>query len=167
MSPTPRTSRSSVRWRTASTSSPRRTTASRRMILHEAAEILALMVKEKQKKTYVQSAQIKKDKELSRGYANRPFRERPFKPGLYKLSIRRSVYGLGPMGEPNRSYVSDKRTAIDIAVGQTDVAETGGTLRWIDTRAMISDPLTKQHPSTYLRYVLEQGMWSIMEEGGS
>ena len=63
------------------------------------------------------------------------------------------------------SYVSDKRTAIDLAVIKSDLAETSGTIRWIDTRSMLSDPLTKQHPGTYLRYVLRQGFWSVMEEG--
>ena len=58
----------------------------------EAAEILAMMIKEK-RKTYTQSAQIKKDKELGRGYrqgaGNANFRDRagPIRPGTYKLSI--------------------------------------------------------------------------------
>ncbi|CAE7471087.1 GIP [Symbiodinium natans] len=63
------------------------------------------------------------------------------------------------------SYVSDKRTAIDLAVIKADLAQTGGTIRWIDTRSMLSDPLTKQHPGTYLRYVLDKGFWAIAEEG--
>ena len=63
------------------------------------------------------------------------------------------------------TYVSDKRTAIDLSVIKTDQAETSGTVRWIDTRAMISDPLTKHHPGSYLRHVLSTGYWSIMEEG--
>ncbi|CAE7948678.1 unnamed protein product [Symbiodinium sp. KB8] len=58
----------------------------------EAAEILAMMIKEK-RKTYAQSAQIKKDKELGRGYrqgsGGTNFRDRagPIRPGTYKLSI--------------------------------------------------------------------------------
>ncbi|CAE7736839.1 unnamed protein product [Symbiodinium sp. KB8] len=58
----------------------------------EAAEILAMMIKEK-KKTYSQSAQIKKDKELGRGYrqgggpSGSRDRYGPFRPGTYKLSI--------------------------------------------------------------------------------
>ena len=63
------------------------------------------------------------------------------------------------------TYVSDKRTAIDISAIKTDLAETSGTVRWIATRAMISDPLTKPHPGAYLRHVLSTGYWSIMEEG--
>ncbi|CAE7610625.1 unnamed protein product, partial [Symbiodinium sp. CCMP2456] len=56
----------------------------------EAAEILAMMIKEK-RKTYTQSAQIKKDKELGRGYrqgaGNYRDRTGPIRPGTYKLSI--------------------------------------------------------------------------------
>ena len=63
------------------------------------------------------------------------------------------------------TYVSDKRTAIDLSVIKTDLSETFGKIRWLNTRAMISDPLMKPHPGAYLRNVIEQGMWSIMEEG--
>ncbi|CAE7602014.1 GIP [Symbiodinium sp. CCMP2456] len=57
----------------------------------EVAEILSMMIKEK-KKTYTQSAQLKKDKELGRGYRNGTgFNSRsvsgPIRPGHYKLSI--------------------------------------------------------------------------------
>ncbi|CAE7247833.1 unnamed protein product [Symbiodinium microadriaticum] len=56
----------------------------------EAAEILAMMIKEK-KKTYSQSAQLKKDKELGRGYRSGGGFNRanngPIRPGTYKLSI--------------------------------------------------------------------------------
>ena len=58
----------------------------------EAAEILVMMIKEK-RKTYTQSAQIKKDKELGRGYrsggVHPAYRDRPgpIRPGTYKLSI--------------------------------------------------------------------------------
>ena len=63
------------------------------------------------------------------------------------------------------SYVSDKRTAIDLAVIKADIMETSGKIRWIDTHAMISDPLTKIHHGGYLRYVMGSGYWSIVEEG--
>ncbi|CAE7232206.1 RE1 [Symbiodinium sp. CCMP2456] len=58
----------------------------------EAAEILAMMIKEK-KKSYVQSAQLKKDRELGRGYrggaSGGPSRaaQGPIRPGTYRLSI--------------------------------------------------------------------------------
>ena len=61
--------------------------------------------------------------------------------------------------------IRNKRTAIDLAVIKADLLETSGTIRWIDTRAMIADPLTKIHPAAYLRYVMGSGRWSIVEEG--
>ena len=58
----------------------------------EAAEILAMMIREK-KKTYTQSAQLKKDRELGRGYRqgstgqNHRAATGPLRPGTYRLSI--------------------------------------------------------------------------------
>ena len=63
------------------------------------------------------------------------------------------------------AYVSDKRTAIDLSVIKADLSETSGSIRWIDTRAMLADPLTKCHPGDYLRYVMGCGYWSVVEEG--
>ena len=47
----------------------------------------------------------------------------------------------------------------------TYVLETAGRIRWIDTRAMLADPLTKVHCGDYLRHVMSTGLWSILEEG--
>ena len=64
------------------------------------------------------------------------------------------------------AYISDKRAAIDLAVVKNDVQQTAGTIRrWIDTRAMIADPLTENHPGRHLRHDLKTGSWSIVEEG--
>ena len=55
----------------------------------EAAEILAVMIKER-RKTYTQSAQLKKDKELGRGYkqpGKGGNRDGPLRAGNYRLSI--------------------------------------------------------------------------------
>ena len=55
----------------------------------EAAEILAVMIKER-RKTYTQSAQLKKDKELGRGYKQHGKggnRDGPLRAGNYRLSI--------------------------------------------------------------------------------
>ena len=59
----------------------------------------------------------------------------------------------------------DKRVAIDISVLKDEFKSQGGIIRWIDTRAMISDALTKDGPPVYLRHILETGQWSILEEG--
>ena len=77
----------------------------------------------------------------------------------------KSLYDAANKCTSTTAYISDKRTAIDLAVIKADLLETSGTIRWIDTRAMIADPLTKAHPATYLRYVMSVGKWSIVEEG--
>ena len=63
------------------------------------------------------------------------------------------------------AYASDKRTAIDLSIIKSDLADTCGKIRWIDTRSMISDPLTKSHPGDYLRHVIRTGLWAVVEEG--
>ena len=77
----------------------------------------------------------------------------------------KSLYDAANKCTSTTAYISDKRTAIDLAVIKADLLETSGTIRWIDTRAMIADPLTKIHPAAYLRYVMDKGRWSIVEEG--
>ena len=62
------------------------------------------------------------------------------------------------------AFASDKRTAIDLSVIKSNLADTCGQARWIDTRSMISDPLTKVHSGDYLRHVVCTGLWSV-EEG--
>ena len=77
----------------------------------------------------------------------------------------KSLYDAANKLSATTAYISDKRTAIDLAVIKSDVQQTAGTIRWIDTRAMIADPLTKVHPGHFLRHVLKTGFWSIVEEG--
>ncbi|OLQ01053.1 hypothetical protein AK812_SmicGene16199 [Symbiodinium microadriaticum] len=77
----------------------------------------------------------------------------------------KSLYDAANKLSSTTAYISDKRTAIDLAVIKNDVQQTAGTIRWIDTRAMIADQLTKNHPGHYLRHVLTTGSWSIVEEG--
>ena len=60
---------------------------------------------------------------------------------------------------------SDKRVAIDISILRDEFRRQGGLIRWIDTRAMIADSLTKDCLPFYLRHIMEHGQWSIMEEG--
>ncbi|CAE7350468.1 RE1 [Symbiodinium sp. CCMP2456] len=77
----------------------------------------------------------------------------------------KSLYDATNKCSSTTAYISDKRTAIDISVIKADLLETSGKVRWIDTRAMLADPLTKPHPSQYLRFVMRSGQWSIVEEG--
>lgn len=60
---------------------------------------------------------------------------------------------------------SDKRVAIDISVLRDEFRNQGGIIRWVDTRAMLSDSLTKDCIPTYLRHILQSAEWSILEEG--
>ena len=57
----------------------------------ETAEILSVMLKERKKKTFVQSSRLKKEKELPRGYGQRGQDSRPgpgpVRPGVYRLSM--------------------------------------------------------------------------------
>ena len=75
----------------------------------ETAEILSVMLKERKKKTFVQSNQLKKEKELSRGYGQRGQAHHggPVRPGIYRLSIselkkRTRCKGCGKIGHWKR-----------------------------------------------------------------
>ena len=63
------------------------------------------------------------------------------------------------------AFASDKRTAIDLSVIKSDLADTAGKVRWIDIRSMLSDPLTKTKSEDYLRHGIRNGHWSVAEEG--
>jgi hypothetical protein len=63
------------------------------------------------------------------------------------------------------SQMEDKRNAIDLAVIKHELENQSGKVRWIDTRAMIADPLTKGMDPAYLRYVMTHGEWTVAEEG--
>lgn len=65
------------------------------------------------------------------------------------------------------SQFSDKRVAIDISVLRDEFKNQGGIIRWIDTRAMIADSLTKECVPAYLRYIMQKGEWALFEEGVS
>jgi hypothetical protein len=63
------------------------------------------------------------------------------------------------------SQMEDKRNAIDLAVIKHELETGSGRIRWIDTRAMIADPLTKGMDPSYLRFVMTNGKWTVAEEG--
>ena len=65
------------------------------------------------------------------------------------------------------SQCEDKRTSIDVALIKQELQDLEGTIRWIDGRTMIADPLTKESKADYLRYVIRHGYWSILEEGAA
>lgn len=51
-----------------------------------------------------------------------------------------------------------------MSVLKDEFKEQGGVIRWIDTRAMLADSLTKDGAPVYLRHIMETGRWSILEE---
>ena len=65
------------------------------------------------------------------------------------------------------SQCEDKRTSIDVALIKQELQDLEGTIRWIDGRTMIADPLTKESKADYLRYIIQHGQWSILEEGAA
>ena len=65
------------------------------------------------------------------------------------------------------SQCDDKRTSIDVALIKQELKDLCGTIRWIDGRTMLADSLTKVAKSDYLRHVMLQGKWSILEEAAS
>ena len=65
------------------------------------------------------------------------------------------------------SQCEDKHTSIDVALIKQELQDLEGTIRWIDGRTMIADPLTKESKADYLRYVIRHGYWSILEEGAA
>ena len=65
------------------------------------------------------------------------------------------------------SQCEDKRTSIDISLAKQEIADLNGKIRWIDGRNMITDPLTKETKSDFLRHILRTGQWSILEEGSA
>ena len=61
--------------------------------------------------------------------------------------------------------VKDKRLAIDMLLFRKDMKESNTTLRWIDTRQMVSDVLTKTSASPdFLFYVLKFGEYIVVKE---
>ena len=76
----------------------------------------------------------------------------------------KSLYDATNKCTSTTAYISDKRTAIDIAVIKADLLETSRKIRWIDTRAMLADPLTKAHPGQYLRYVMKHGLGPLLRK---
>ena len=64
-----------------------------------------------------------------------------------------------------QSTIRDKRLAIEMLIVRRDLRNQNSELRWIDTRQMISDPLTKiSADCNFLRFVLKKGLLIVVEE---
>ena len=64
--------------------------------------------------------------------------------------------------------VRDKRMAIDMLLVRRDIRESNMVLRWVETKQMIADPLTKvgADPS-FLRFIFKQGEYVLVKEDRS
>ena len=64
--------------------------------------------------------------------------------------------------------VKDKRMAIDILLVRRDLRASNMTLRWVDTRHMMADPLTKTSADpSFLRFVFKEGQYIVIKEDKS
>jgi hypothetical protein len=63
------------------------------------------------------------------------------------------------------SHIDDKRTAIDLTILKSDLAESQGQVRWVGEGNMISDALTKKMNPQFLRYIMKVGKWTLTETG--
>ena len=64
-----------------------------------------------------------------------------------------------------QTVIKDKRLAIEMLIVRRDLRNQNSELRWIDTRQMISDPLTKIFADCdFLRYVIRKGKMIVVEE---
>ena len=52
----------------------------------------------------------------------------------------------------------DKRTAIDVAILKDDLVRSAGHVRWVEGKNMLSDCLTKEMCSHFLRSVVQSGL---------
>ena len=61
--------------------------------------------------------------------------------------------------------VKDKRIAIDMLLLRRDLLATNATMRWIDTRQMLSDAMTKVNANVdFLLFVLRFGRFVVVRE---
>ena len=64
-----------------------------------------------------------------------------------------------------QSTIRDKRLAIEMLIVRRDLRNQNSELRWVDTRQMLSDPLTKiSADCNFLRFVLKKGLLIVVEE---
>ena len=64
--------------------------------------------------------------------------------------------------------VKDKRVAIDMLLLKSDLEDSNVVLRWLDTKQMVVDGMTKSNASIdYLLYVLKHGEFIVVRESKS
>ena len=83
------------------------------------------------------------------------------------ITDSKSLYDAVKKDTNPTTQCEDKRTSIDISLVKQELSDLQGQIRWVDGRTMLSDCLTKEGKSDYLRHIMRQGRWSILEEGAS
>ena len=64
--------------------------------------------------------------------------------------------------------MKDKRVAIDMLLLKSDLEDSNVVLRWLDTKQMVVDGMTKSNASIdYLLYVLKHGEFIVVRESKS
>ena len=83
------------------------------------------------------------------------------------ITDSKSLYDAVKKDTNPTTQCEDKRTSIDISLVKQELSDLQGQFRWVGGRTMPSDCLTKEGKSDYLRHIMRQGRWSILEEGAS
>ena len=76
----------------------------------------------------------------------------------------KSIYDALTRPTSTASTISDKRTAIDLAIIRDELRRSKGCIRWIDTKHQLADSLTKVMSPDLLRYVIGTGKYQIKDE---
>ena len=89
--------------------------------------------------------------------------------GLYDIEYglitdAKSIYDALTRPTSTASTISDKRTAIDLAIIRDELRRSKGCIRWIDTKHQLADSLTKVMSPDLLRYVIGTGKYQIKDE---
>jgi hypothetical protein len=77
----------------------------------------------------------------------------------------KSLYDTVTKCRNTSSHIDDKRTAIDLTILKSDLAESQGQVRWVGGGNMISDALTKKMSPQFLRHIMKVGKWTLTETG--
>lgn len=60
--------------------------------------------------------------------------------------------------------ISDKRTAIDLAIIRDHLRKNNGCIRWISGTVQLADSLTKHMTADFIRSVIARGTYQLQEE---
>eukprot|EP00435_Cladocopium_sp_Y103_P067523 s922_g30.t1 len=77
----------------------------------------------------------------------------------------KSLYDTVTKCRNSSAHVDDKRTAIDLTILKSDLANSQGQVRWVGGGNMISDALTKKMNPKFLQLIMKVGRWALTESG--